>query len=97
MRLQARCVPLQDVPFPVNQFSSVPGPKAREWEPRVRRFVPASVGPCIRRAPVLQDRDRLESVRAFRLRDRLDPVAVRVRPRAGPASAMFRVASKKDR
>jgi hypothetical protein len=92
VRPQARCVLLQDVPFPASQFSSVPDRKVREWVRRVRRFAPASVVPCILRARVLQDRDRLESVRAFPLPGRLVPAVARVRLRAAPVSAMFRVA-----
>lgn len=92
MRLQARCVLLLDVPFPASQFSSVHGRKALASVRRVRRFARASAARCIRHAPVLLDRAPSESVRAFRLRDRLVLAAAQVRLRVGPASAMFPVA-----
>jgi hypothetical protein len=90
---------LQLVPYPVALCLVVPyldspsfSARARQHRglaPRVRRYVPASVVPCIplvRRlqglVPSVWDRD-------CRLRARFAPVADRVRLRAVPASVTF--------
>jgi len=56
------------------------------------RCVRVSAVRCIPRVRLLQARVLLVSVRGFRLQDQVVPAVVRVLPRAGPASAMFRVA-----
>ena len=57
---------------------------------RVRRFVPASAVPCIRRARLRLGHVRLESAQGFRRPDPFAREAVPVRLRAVQDSAMFR-------
>ena len=85
------CVPRPDVRCPGSQFFSARVRKCPAVARRVR-CVPASVVRCIPRARLQQARVLLELVRGFHLRDQVVPAVVRVLPRDGPASAMFRVA-----
>ena len=88
------CVLLRDVRCPASQFSSVRVRKDRVWAwvLRVRRYVRANVGRCIRRVLLQLDRARLASDQDFRLPALRVPVAVPAVLRAAPGSAMFREA-----
>ncbi len=89
-----RCVLLPDVQFPVSQFSSVHVRKDQVvgWVLRVRRYVRANVGRCIRRVLLQLARARLASDQDFRLPALRVPVAVQAVLRAVPGSAMSRAA-----
>jgi translation initiation factor IF-2 len=84
-------------PVPGQPIFQRPRPMTPGQAVRRVRCDRVSAVPCTLRARLRLVRVRLGLVRDFRLRDRTRPVLVRELRRAGLASAMFRVASKKAR